>query len=427
MFAFFLIFVVALHLAASKSRDKNGFVFKEAFQFEQRPDLITKKSRALPNALHTVTFARKQKNIKILKRLLKETSDPSNKLYGQHLKMKDIAKITEHPEATRQILAYLRKNNISSINCTIYDDYITAKAPIWKWEVMLDAQFFEFSTVDFIGDTLPQPTFLRALAYSVPLDLNEHIEAVFNTVQLPHFIDYQRAKANINNVWGSAPRPQAAADHAQVFAYPGYTTIPLINQFYGIANNTGSTQTSQAVFANSNQELSLGDLRLFQEQYGLPRQALANEVGNHVSRSGCTHPDVATCLESNLDVQYIMGVAQGVPTTYHYWAGPDIWLQWITQVANLEQPAHVYSISYGSYEATMSRAYLDIFNAQAIKLGLAGVTIIAATGDDGVAGFAVRMFGSILCDYAPMFPASSPYVLAVGGTMVRTAIRAFPS
>ena len=60
--------------------------------------------------------------------------------------------------------------------------------------------------------------------------------------------------------------------------------------------------------------------------------------------------------------------------------------------------------------------YMEIFNQQAIKLGLMGVTIIVASGDDGAPGVAA-IYNSSACSYDPVFPASSPYVTAVGATM----------
>ncbi len=45
------------------------------------------------------------------------------------------------------------------------------------------------------------------------------------------------------------------------------------------------------------------------------------------------------------------------------------------------------------------------------------VTIVVSSGDDGVAGYNARTSAS-LCGYYPQFPASTPYVVAVGGTMV---------
>ena len=116
-------------------------------------------------------------------------------------------------------------------------------------------------------------------------------------------------------------------------------------------------------------------------------------------------------------VQYIMAVAQNVPTTWYYWDDEDSWVAWITEVADMSNPPQVWSISYGSYEDAFSTSFLDSFSDEAIKLSNAGVTIMAASGDDGVAGFLARD-GTLPCGYWPMFPASNPYVTAVGGTMV---------
>jgi tripeptidyl-peptidase-1 len=108
-----------------------------------------------------------------------------------------------------------------------------------------------------------------------------------------------------------------------------------------------------------------------------------------VSDSACAN-DVNDCIEANLDVQYIMAVAQNVSTVFYYWTGSDVWLSWISTVADMEDPPDVFSISYGSYESTIPSSYLSAFNTEAIKLGVLGTTLLAATGDDGVGGFLVR-------------------------------------
>ncbi len=45
------------------------------------------------------------------------------------------------------------------------------------------------------------------------------------------------------------------------------------------------------------------------------------------------------------------------------------------------------------------------------------VTLLSASGDDGVAGYKARG-NTKMCGYWPQFPATSPYVTAVGGTQV---------
>eukprot|EP01039_Chlorochromonas_danica_P006646 gene6646-7346_t len=117
--------------------------------------------------------------------------------------------------------------------------------------------------------------------------------------------------------------------------------------------------------------------------------------------------------EANLDVQYIMAVAQNVSTTYYYNTRGD-WVSWLEDISSWDDPPSVISISYCSYESDVT-SYITSFETEAKKLAAKGVTLIAASGDDGVNGWRTRTFVS-RCAYSPMFPACSNYVTAVGGT-----------
>jgi tripeptidyl-peptidase-1 len=76
----------------------------------------------------------------------------------------------------------------------------------------------------------------------------------------------------------------------------------------------------------------------------------------------------------------------------------------------------VLSLSFSDHEETTSKSELNAFNTQAIKLGVMGVTIVVASGDDGALDRAVRGGNIDKCGYIATFPASSPYVTAVGAT-----------
>ena len=73
-------------------------------------------------------------------------------------------------------------------------------------------------------------------------------------------------------------------------------------------------------------------------------------------------------------------------------------------------------MSYSSREILYDSSTISQFNTQALKLGLMGVTIVVASGDDGVANAWTNGLYSN-CGYDPAFPASSPYVTTVGATM----------
>lgn len=84
-------------------------------------------------------------------------------------------------------------------------------------------------------------------------------------------------------------------------------------------------------------------------------------------------------------------------------------------MATQSNPVLVHSISYGSIESELENSVKENFDTEMIKLGLMGVTVLVASGDDGVANFQARSSQSA-CGYNPSYPATSPYVTAVGAT-----------
>jgi len=174
---------------------------------------------------------------------------------------------------------------------------------------------------------------------------------------------------------------------------------------------------TQSVYESINDALNPDDLTSFQNYYNLLVQPIAKDIGGHVSPNACNTNLYADCYESNLDVQYMMGIAQNISTIYDYFdlSTAASWLDWITGIAESDNPATVYSISYATYEILIDNSIATAFDLEAIKLAVMGTTIFAASGDDGAVGYYAE-FGSQYCGFYPMFPASSPYVTAVGGT-----------
>ena len=70
-----------------------------------------------------------------------------------------------------------------------------------------------------------------------------------------------------------------------------------------------------------------------------------------------------------------------------------------------------------------AEVYAKRTNIEFMKLGLRGITLVAASGDAGAAGRTNEM----CTDDAPLnpiFPSSSPYILSVGGTIVMNPTKA---
>jgi tripeptidyl-peptidase-1 len=94
-------------------------------------------------------------------------------------------------------------------------------------------------------------------------------------------------------------------------------------------------------------------------------------------------------------------------------------LAWINQVNDMQEVPYVHSVSYGLGEGQQTGVdYKEACNIGFMKAGLRGVSLLFAGGDQGACGqegcpVATRPDPPT---FHPTFPASSPYVTAVGAT-----------
>lgn len=84
-------------------------------------------------------------------------------------------------------------------------------------------------------------------------------------------------------------------------------------------------------------------------------------------------------------------------------------------VSATRNPPLVHSVSYGDVEHDLSPSLMRRFSIEVQKLGLRGVSVLAASMDDGVGNFHSRN-GREFCGFNAAFPASDPFVTAVGAT-----------
>jgi tripeptidyl-peptidase-1 len=155
---------------------------------------------------------------------------------------------------------------------------------------------------------------------------------------------------------------------------------------------------------------------------------------NEINIRGSNNPnacrtDPGSCLEASLDTQYIFSLNSKAQTWF--WSVPNdpffspFW-RLVSELNMEENPPDVHSISYANSEKYMSQFEARKFNEEACKLALRGITIIAASGDTGAHGIEGcyappdNVPFDDNCTIAPLFPASCPYVTAVGATMLRS-------
>ncbi len=189
---------------------------------------------------------------------------------------------------------------------------------------------------------------------------------------------------------------------------------------FQIAYDAGSTptghETSVAIMTWAGLANSLHDYPVNASKFGIPTTPVK------VVQVGLPSPDTSADDEWTLDMTYSSGIANGLHTLYLYnTTSPtdsDIALmysRWVTQ--------HVAQIGNSSFGECEVYPYLDgsmvVIDEVFLQGAAQGQTMFVSTGDTGafcpVAGVGVNgvpLGGAVMVNY----PASSQYVVAVGGT-----------
>jgi tripeptidyl-peptidase-1 len=405
----------------------------------QRRTDIVKKERADPTHVHEVIFEVAHVKHAELEQIALDISDPDSPNYGKHWTRQNIADFVDCYDSQKAIASYMKGQNIEIVEQSPWGDEITAKAPIAVWEQVFSTNFHNFEQHHSKSNTqrkgmVPETVvsgFVRAMQYTLPAEIEEHVEAAFNTVQFTprsvhghHVVDLPTTESNLRKSNG-LKKTEDALPIKYTDLFQGYITPAVLNQYYGIDSNSGSTLTSQAVYETNGQTMSPESQMLFQINYDLPQQKPSANVGGHVDSAACRPGGGAECSEANANIQYLMGMSQDTPTTYWYDTRGDVRM-WINRVSRTANPPDLISMTYICTETDVLSAlgsdvvvssYTTSFDNAAIILALQGTSIVIGTGDDGAVGYNTVYGGQDSCQYNADFPATSPYLTAVGTTV----------
>merc|ERR1719387_2206778 len=168
------------------------------------------------------------------------------------------------------------------------------------------------------------------------------------------------------------------------------------------------------------------DLHTFFAQTDIPVEGITDTVGPYDG----TSPDT----EATLDVQYITSVGQ--KQVNWYWTAQNWMYTWSNKFFNTKEVPDAVSISWGWAEDQQctagisqpqcktlgidSEQYVKRVNTEFQKIGLRGVSLIVASGDSGANGRSDPMCSDQKLHSS--FPAASPFVTAVGATMLSNPV-----
>eukprot|EP00854_Cymbomonas_tetramitiformis_P013452 gene13452-15897_t len=347
-----------------------------------------KLGRSAPTDHIRLRFHLKQQNLKLLEEKLVAISDPRNKDFSQHLTNDELSQlIAPDAKEVQRLTDLLHAKDATAVASSSHGDYLFASLPVAAAESLFTVEIFDFQVKSSTGTRICSRS-----------------EEIYKISNMPSLVEAVTGIADF--------RPAGARRMAKTFKPSGPVTTPkVIRDLYKLDNATVNDPSipGQAVAEFEEAYFFESDINMAQKRYGFPQKNITRVIGPN-------HPLDGYLAEASLDTQYIMNTAPGINTwvfSVDTTLGFDL-IAWALNVSSTPDAPKVHSISWGSPEVSswFTDDTLIRTNVEFMKLSLLGFSVIVSSGDSGTGNT-----GIFKCKkFDPNFPATSPYVTAVGGT-----------
>jgi tripeptidyl-peptidase-1 len=372
--------------------------YGRVLESSQSTGVWSRAERANPSTIIDVVVAMKHEPAALsqLESVFWEVSNPKHENYGKYLNVDQITDIVGLPQdKIDAVVSFLSNGGAKNVVVVPNKDAMTASLTVEAAELMFETTLFNFK------HQRNQASIVRAAdAYSVPDNMSELISVVGGMMEFPDINQVREFSSAHADIW-----PDACNGKCE-----GKITPAVLNKLYSINVNVSiAAKGSMAVAEFGSQFFDQADLDAFTQECDLPGIKVI-EAGDRNKAKRCTGI-FGNCVEALLDLEYIGGLAPNVPLTDIHSKSFSL-LDWATSIAGDSSTPLVHSVSYGNDERQQdSVAYMNQCNVQFQKVGARGISILFATGDQGVWGRTGP--GD---RFNPDFPAGSPYITGVGGT-----------
>jgi len=379
-------------------------------------------------------IALQQPNEALFERTLYEVSDPSHAKYGQHLSRDELsALLAPRAESTAAVLNWLRDAGIPSSKVEEDGEWINLHVTVREASALLDA---DFGLWGHEGTNVKR---VRALKYSVPDEITQHIRMVAPVVRFGQIRPERSQVFDVVDAKQDQVKIAAAIPPQDLDAKACNTSITpeCLRALYKIGSyQAAPSKKSLFGVAGYLEEWAKYDqLELFTKAYA-PYTEDANftsvGVNGGVNQQGPSDQDD---IEANLDIQYAIAVSYKTPINYYITGGrgelvPDLdqpdpkensnepYLDFFTYL--LKQPdsklPQTLTTSYGEDEQSVPRPYAEKVCQMIGQLGARGVSVIFSSGDTGVGSACQTNDNKNTTRFLPTFPGACPYVTSIGAT-----------
>ncbi|KAH8989059.1 subtilisin-like protein [Lactarius akahatsu] len=319
---------------------------------------------------------------------LYEVSDPKHPRYGAHLSKEQVAELVRpHPDT------------LELANQMLGASY----------------QLYRHATVN--------DTIIRTVSYALPDVLHAHIQAVAPTTYFASARTLRQAprRRPVEAATALAEAETASSKPVTVLSSrAGRVTPSQLRWMYKTFAYVpvATDRNTLGVFGFQKQYPSENDLTTFMSNF-------ATMCSPPLVNGGEYDPNTPG-IGANIDVQQASAMAYPTPIIFYSVGGTgeisdsgepmpgDVYLESLDYLLQKTDIPQTISISYGSHEWHVPPEYARALCILFAQLGTRGVTVLYSTGDNGVGKECEDESGNVR--FVIEFPASCPYLTAVGGT-----------
>ncbi|RPD78325.1 family S53 protease-like protein [Lentinus tigrinus ALCF2SS1-7] len=360
-----------------------------------------------PNEVLSLRIALKTDTSALVQKLL-DVSTPGSKDYRKFLSKAQVEKLTApSADGVAAVNAWLKKNGLTATPGAT-NQWLNIEVPVAKANAMLDTDFTVYENKD-TGISA-----VRTLAYSLPKSVKPFVDFIYPVTAFPVQSSRGIAAKHTTGVFRNSTMGRRAGTADPSCAET--MTPQCLQALYNIPTDP-ATQSSNTMVVSSfvNSFASTADLSSFLSDF---RPDMSSDTTFAVTTlDGGQNDESQPSTEGSLDIQYTVGIATEVPTTFFTVGsnnGGDLtgFLDLVNELISQDNPPTVFTTSFGFPEELVPEDLANnICNAYA-QLGARGTSILFSSGDSGVDDGQ----GGTCTTFRPTFPSGCPFVTVVGAT-----------
>ncbi|KAK7001682.1 family S53 protease-like protein [Favolaschia claudopus] len=389
------------------------------------PSGFSTRGAAPDSDLLTLKFALTPNNLSGLEAKLKSISTPGSPDFRQWLSKDEVKAFVQPSDDTVAAFnSWASANGVTPSVVSANGDWVSLTLNVAAANKLLGASFQMFT-----HRSLAQPI-TRTLSISLPSELIGHVEVIhpstsFSTASEPQVPRRRDLENRLIKRDSSSPSESSSleCDGLKVSMTP-----PCLQKLYGIPSTPATQQTNTLLIPgywgiNPNWT----DLSSFLEEFrpDIPSDTHYDfiQIGNNTVE---LDPLDFMFLqqEANADIEYAASLATGVPVQFLSVGASsdeldglvDGMLDTTIYLQGLDNPPSVVSTSFAPTEADFEESIARKLCNSYLALGARGISMMFCSGDGGVRGGHDDPTKCSNNDFLMVFPASCPWVTAVGAT-----------